>query len=143
MTEQAKRGDTVAVHYTGKLDDGQVFDTSRDRDPIEFEVGAGQVIPGFESAVEGMEVGETRETRVTAPDAYGTRREELVVDVPRSRLPEGLEPAVGQQLAVRTADGQEAPGRIADVADEKIRLDLNHPLAGQDLNFELELVEIR
>jgi peptidylprolyl isomerase len=143
MAEQAKRGDRVAVHYTGKLDDGQVFDSSRRREPIEFELGAGQVIPGFDEAVEGMEVGETRETRIEAASAYGAKRDDLLVDVPRARLPDGLEPQVGQQLAVRTTDGQETPGRITDVADDEIKLDLNHPLAGQDLTFEFELVEIR
>lgn len=143
MAEQAKQGDTVAVHYTGKLDDGTVFDSSRDEDPVEFELGGGSVIEGFESAVEGMEVGESRETRIPPEQAYGERRDDLEVDVPRERMPEEVEPQVGQMLEVQVSPGQTAVARITDIGDETVRLDLNHPLAGQALNFDIELMEIR
>ncbi|HEX7120058.1 MAG TPA: peptidylprolyl isomerase [Longimicrobiales bacterium] len=143
MGRQAKSGDTVAVHYTGKLEDGTVFDSSRDGEPIEFEIGSGAVIGGFENAVSGMEVGDEREVRVEPEDAYGERREELKLDVPRDQLPQGIEPEVGQMLAIQIAPGQQALARIANVDDGSITLDLNHPLAGQTLIFDIELVGIR
>lgn len=142
MADHAQAGDTVTVHYTGKLEDGSVFDTSRERDPIEFELGSGSVIPGFEEAVAGMEVGERREIRLAPDKAYGERDPELEVDVSRTQLPEGLEPAVGQVLGVRVASGQERQARITEVRDESVKLDLNHPLAGQKLLFDIELVGI-
>lgn len=143
MGRQAKRGDTVAVHYTGRLEDGTVFDSSRDGEPIEFEIGSGAVIGGFENAVTGMEVGESREVRIAPEDAYGVRREELEIDVPREQFPQGVEPEVGQMLAIEIAPGQQALARIASVDEGTIRLDLNHPLAGQTLIFDIELVGIR
>lgn len=143
MTRQAKEGDVVAVHYTGKLEDGTVFDTSREGEPIEFELGSGAVIGGFERGVAGMEVGEEREVRVAPEDAYGVRRDELQVDVPRSQLPPGFEPEAGQMLALQVAPGQQAVARIKDVGEESITLDLNHPLAGQTLVFDIELVGIK
>lgn len=143
MTRKADSGDKVAVHYTGTLDSGETFDTSREREPIEFEVGSGQVIPGFEQAVQGMEVGESKEVRVEPDDAYGQPRDDLRVQVPRERLPEEVEPEVGQALQVEVAPGQQHVARIVDVADEEVTLDLNHPLAGKALNFDVELVDIR
>lgn len=143
MAEKAERGDTVAVHYTGKLDSGEVFDSSRERDPLEFTVGAGQVIPGFDQAVEGLAVGESREVRIEPTEAYGEAEKELLVDVPAEQVPEGMEPQVGQQVQVQVAPGQQRVARIADVAEDSIRLDLNHPLAGKALNFEIELVSVR
>lgn len=140
---QAKAGDVVAVHYTGKLEDGSVFDTSREGEPIEFELGSGSVIEGFEQAVEGMNVGEQQEVRLDADNAYGARRDDLEVDVPRTQLPEGVDPEVGQTLAVQVGPEQQAIARIADVEADKVKLDLNHPLAGQPLVFDIELVEIR
>ncbi|MEJ2215452.1 MAG: peptidylprolyl isomerase [Gemmatimonadota bacterium] len=142
MTQQAKSGDQVAVHYTGKLDSGEVFDSSTGKDPIRFELGSGQVIPGFERAVQGMAVGDTREIRIEPEDAYGQPSDELVVEVARTQLPDDVEPAVGMPLQVQTGGGQQRVARITGVADDSVTLDLNHPLAGRALNFELELMEI-
>lgn len=138
----AKPGDTVSVHYTGKLTDGTVFDSSRKRDPIQFKLGDQQVIPGFEKAVEGMEPGEKTEVTIPADEAYGQRNEEALAAVERSRLPEGLNPEVGQQLQMQGPDGQTMPVRVTEVTDENITVDANHPLAGQDLIFELEVVNV-
>lgn len=138
----AKSGDKVRVHYTGRLDDGTVFDSSREREPLEFTLGAGEVIDGFDQAVEGMEIGEEREARVEAGDAYGQRRDDLLVDLPKEQVPEGLDVAPGMRLELRQPDGQAVPVTVAEVGAESVTLDANHPLAGQDLNFELELVEI-
>lgn len=143
MAEKAKQGDTVAVHYTGKLDDGEVFDSSKGRDPLEFQVGSGQVIPGFDRAVSGLGIGESREIRLDPEEAYGEPREDLVVDVDRSQFPAEAEPAVGQQVQVQVAPGQNRVATIQEIGDENIKLDLNHPLAGKPLTFDVELVEIR
>lgn len=137
-----KNGDTVKVHYTGTLDDGRVFDTSKDRDPLEFKVGEGQIIPGFEQGVVGMEVGETRDIEVAPENAYGSRREELVMEVPVGEFPDHIEPEVGMQLQIKQQDGTPFGVVITDVADEAVTLDANHPLAGQTLYFQVELVEI-
>lgn len=143
MTRQANTGDVVSVHYTGKLEDGTVFDSSRESEPLEFKLGSGSVIEGFDQAVTGMEVGETREVRIAPDDAYGARRDEMQLDVPRSQLPEGLEPAEGAMLGIQVAPGQQAVARIAHVADDSVTLDLNHPLAGETLVFDIELVGIK
>lgn len=143
MARQAKSGDTVAVHYTGRLENGTVFDSSEGREPIEFELGSGSVIPGFENALEGMEVGGEREIRIAPEHAYGERKDDLSVDVPRAQLPEDVNPEVGQMLAVQVAPGQQAVARIADVDDGSVTLDLNHPLAGETLVFAIELIGIR
>lgn len=143
MAQTAKQGDTVAVHYTGKLEDGEVFDSSRDRDPLEFEVGSGQVIPGFDRAVEGLEVGNSREVTVAPEEGYGEPREDLVVDVERDQFPAETEPEVGRQVQVQVAPGQNRVATIAEVQEESVTLDLNHPLAGKSLTFDVELVEIK
>lgn len=143
MAQKAQQGDTVAVHYTGTLDNGDVFDSSRQREPLEFKIGGGQVIPGFDRAVEGLEVGESREVRLEADEAYGDPREDLVIDVGADQFPDDAEPQVGQQVQVQVAPGQNRVATIAAVEDEAIRLDLNHPLAGKALTFDVELVEIR
>jgi peptidylprolyl isomerase len=143
VAQKAQQGDTVTVHYTGKLDSGEVFDSSQGRDPLEFTVGSGQVIPGFDQAVDGLAVGESREVRIEPDDAYGQPREDLVVDVDRSQFPGDADPAVGQQVQVQVAPGQNRVATIAEVADATIKLDLNHPLAGEPLTFEVELVEIQ
>ncbi len=143
MAQTAQQGDTVAVHYTGKLDDGEVFDSSRERDPLEFEVGGGQVIPGFDKAVEGLEVGESREVRLEPEDGYGEPREDLVVDVDRDQFPTDAEPEVGRQVQVQVAPGQNRVATITEIEDESITLDLNHPLAGKPLTFDVELLEIK
>lgn len=143
MGQKAQQGDTVAVHYTGKLDDGEVFDSSQGRDPLEFQVGGGQVIPGFDEAVQGLAVGESREVRLEPEQAYGEPSDEMVVDVDPSQFPADAEPTVGQQVQVQVAPGQNRVATIQDVSDEAIKLDLNHPLAGKALTFDLELVDIR
>ena len=139
---EAKQGDTVKVHYTGKLDDGSVFDTSAEREPLEFTVGAGLVIPGFEQAVIGLQPGESRETTIDATNAYGQRSSDLVTEVKREQLPQDLEVSVGQQLQVSMANGQTAVVMVTDITDTSVIIDANHPLAGQDLTFSIELVEI-
>ncbi|MCC5886882.1 MAG: FKBP-type peptidyl-prolyl cis-trans isomerase [Gammaproteobacteria bacterium] len=139
---EAKQGDTVRVHYTGQLDDGTEFDSSRDRDPLEFQVGSGQVIAGFESAVAGMAVGDSCTTTIVAAEAYGPRRDELVVDIERSQLPADMDLEVGQALQVKDQNDQPFVVHVAAVAEESVKLDANHPLAGKDLTFEIELVEI-
>ena len=139
---QAKSGDTVKIHYTGTLSDGTQFDSSSGRDPLEFALGSGQVIPGFDQAVDGMSVGESKNVTIAPENAYGERHEQLVQDVPRSALPDSIEPEVGMQLQSETPDGQVIPLVITAVADESITVDGNHPLAGQELNFEIELVAI-
>ena len=138
----AKQGDTVRVHYTGKLPDGSVFDSSAGRDPIEFTVGAGQVIPGFDAAVTGMSVGEEKSVTIPAAEAYGPRRNELVLEVQRSQFPPNVEPEVGQQFQLGQGDNMFVV-TVKDIAESHIVLDANHPLAGTDLEFALELVEIR
>lgn len=137
----AKNGDRVRVHYTGKLTDGAVFDSSREREPIEFTIGAGEVIPGFEQAVAGLEPGGTRQVTIPAENAYGPQKDELKLQVGRSDLPENMEVAVGQQLQLQQGERQFVV-RVAEITDEQVVLDANHPLAGQDLTFDLELVEI-
>ena len=139
---QPTSGDTVRVHYTGTLAEGETFDSSQGREPFEFTLGASQVIPGFEKAVEGMQVGETRTATIPAAEAYGEARSEMRFEVEREKLPEDLEPEVGQRLTLQQPDGNSLPIRVVEVADQSVTLDANHPLAGEDLTFELELVEI-
>lgn len=139
---QAKSGDTVRIHYTGTLDDGTEFDSSSGREPLEFALGGGQVIPGFDSAVDGMAIGESKSVTIEPDQAYGTRHEQLVQEVPKSALPQEIAPAVGMQLQSQSPEGQVMNLVITDVADETITVDGNHPLAGQTLTFAIELVEI-
>jgi FKBP-type peptidyl-prolyl cis-trans isomerase 2 len=138
----AQSGKVVRVHYTGKLSDGSVFDSSEGREPLEFTVGSGQVIAGFDRAVTGMTVGETRSARIPADEAYGPRRDDLLLELDREHIPEGIEVDVGTQLQLQQADGQMVPVTVADVDSQSVTLDANHPLAGKDLIFELELVEV-
>lgn len=137
----ARPGDTVRVHYTGKLGDETVFDSSAGRDPLEFTIGEGRVIPGFETAVEGMAVGEERTVTIPVEQAYGERRDEMVATVGRDQFPPSIEPEVGLQLQMNQ-NGQPIPVRVTEVSEESVTLDANHPLAGQDLTFDVELVEI-
>jgi FKBP-type peptidyl-prolyl cis-trans isomerase 2 len=139
---QAQENTTVKVHYTGKLDDGTVFDSSRGRQPFEFELGAGQVISGFEDAVRGMNVGDTKSVRIPPEQAYGPRRPEAVINVARNQFPPDFNPEVGQQLGLRTQSGQEIKAIIVDVQDAHVTVDANHPLAGRTLHFDLELVAV-
>ncbi|HKL14939.1 MAG TPA: peptidylprolyl isomerase [Balneolaceae bacterium] len=140
---KVKDGNTVKVHYTGTLKDGSVFDTSAEREPLEFKLGEGQLIPGFEKAVIGMEEGESTKIDIPVEEAYGEAREDLIINVPKDQLPEDVEPEVGMQLQVNQPDGQPVPVRIAEITDEELKLDANHPLAGKDLSFEIEVVEIK
>lgn len=139
MIEEGKK---VKIHYTGTLDDGTQFDSSAGRDPLEFEMGAGMVIPGFEKGVADMDVGEKKSIHIPAEEAYGERREDLVMQFERSQLPDGLEPQVGMGLQMQGPQGQPVPVTVTEVADDNITIDANHQLAGQNLNFELELVEV-
>lgn len=139
---QAKKGDTVHVHYKGTLDDGSVFDSSEGHDPISFTIGSGDVIPGFENAVEGMSLGEKKTERMEPADAYGDRREELVFTVGKDQMPDGAEIEVGDMLQVGFPDGSSSAVTVAAVEENEVKLDANHPLAGKPLTFELELVSI-
>lgn len=139
---QAKSGDTVKIHYTGRLEDGTVFDSSAEREPLEFTISGGQVIPGFEQAVLGMTLGESKTEKIPMDQAYGPRREEMVLEVSREQIPPDINPEVGQQLQIQQANGQIIPVSVKEVTDSQITLDANHPLAGEDLTFEIQLVEI-
>lgn len=137
-----KKGDKVKVHYTGKLDDGTVFDTSEKREPLEFEMGQGRVIPGFENAIMGMTVGDKKTVNIPADQAYGEYREEFKQDFPRDQFPPDLELEVGQRFQVDQKDGGKILVSIAAVTDTTVTLDANNPLAGKDLTFDIELVGI-
>ncbi len=136
-----ENGKTVKVHYKGTLSDGTVFDTSEGRDPIAFVIGEGSVIPGFENAVAAMEVDETRTITIPCAEAYGETRDEMIGQIPRANLPQDMEPEVGMMLQMNSPEGS-IPVRIVGLDAENVTLDANHPLAGQDLTFELTLVEI-
>ena len=139
---QAKSGDKVKVHYVGKLEDGTVFDSSENRPPLEFEIGKGNVIPGFESGVIGMELNGKKTVTIPPDDAYGHRRQELTVEVSKGDFPPDITPSVGQQLQIKRPDGHVIDVTITAVEGDKVTLDANHPLAGKTLIFEIELVEI-
>ncbi|PMB01015.1 peptidylprolyl isomerase [Fischerella thermalis CCMEE 5268] len=139
---QAKLGDTVKVHYTGKLDDGTVFDTSVEREPLQFSIGEGLVIPGFEQAVVGMTPGESKRTNIPADEAYGPYRPELVMVVDKERIPTDVSVEVGQMLQISQSNGQAIPVVVTEVSDSQITLDANHPLAGQELIFDIQLIQI-
>lgn len=138
-----KEGDTVQVNYEGKLADGTVFDSSTGRSPLMFIVGKGEMIPGFEKAVIGMKVGEKKVVTIAATDAYGPWQKELTFVLPRVELPTGMDPQVGQQLQLKQNDDSTVIASITKVSDENVTVDTNNPLAGKDLIFEIELVEIR
>ena len=138
---QVKVGDKVKAHYKGTLGDGTEFDNSNGKDPIEFEVGSGTLIPGFEHAVVGMAVGDKKTVTIAVEDAYGDRRDELLLEVPKEQVPPDLNANVGDELVLER-NGQEIRVRVQEVNDAGITLDANHPLAGEDLIFEIELVEI-
>lgn len=141
---KVKDGDTVKVHYTGKLtEEGTVFDSSREREPLEFTLGEGQLIPGFEKAVIGMEAGDNTTVDIESEDAYGARREDLELEVSKSDLPDNIDPEPGMQLQMQQQNGQAIPVQITAVEDDYVKLDANHPLAGKDLTFDIELIEIQ
>lgn len=139
---QAKNGDKVQVHYTGKLDDGSIFDSSVDRDPLGFTIGSGQVIPGFESAVIGMALGQSKTIRIGADDAYGPYQDELVISVERSEFPDHMKPEIGQQFQMVQGNEEKIIVTVTDLTESSVTLDANHPLAGEDLTFDIELVKI-
>ena len=141
--QQVKSGDTVKVHYHGKLTDGTTFDSSEGREPLEFEVGSGSVIAGFDSGVTGMTVGEKKTINIPVEEAYGQKQEDLFMEFPRDRFPEDVTPEVGMQLNMSNGSGQNFPVIIREVKEDAVILDANHPLAGEDLTFDLELVEIK
>lgn len=136
---QVKNGDTVKVHYTGTLADGTVFDSSLEREPLEFTLGEGQLIPGFEKTVLGMSAGESRTVIIPAEEAYGPYRAEMVLEVPRTQLPTDMQPQVGMQLQIGEEQGEGMLVQITQVSDSNITLDANHPLAGKDLTFNIQL----
>ena len=135
-------GDTVTVHYTGRLIDGTVFETSVGSEPLELTLGQGQVIPGFEQAVIGMQVGESKTVTIPVDQAYGPRRDDMILEISRDELPDDLEPVVGMQLRMNQGDGGIIIVTITEVSETMIKIDANHPLTGQDLVFDIELVEI-
>ncbi|MDJ0822252.1 MAG: peptidylprolyl isomerase [Paracoccaceae bacterium] len=139
---QAKTGDTVRIHYTGTLADGSTFDSSAGRDPLEFVVGSGQIIPGLDTAIPGMAVGDKKTVEVAAADAYGQHNPAARQAVPRSEIPAEIPLEIGTQLQVQTPEGQVMPVTVAEVTDTEVTLDANHPLAGKDLTFAIELIEI-
>ena len=138
----ATAGQKVSIHYTGRFTSGEVFDSSADRDPLEFQLGSGQVIPGFDRAVTGMAVGDKQTVQIEPAEGYGERDERLVQEVPKEALQGSTEPAVGMQLQSQTPDGQVMTLVITEVAEETFTVDANHPLAGQVLEFDIELVAI-
>jgi FKBP-type peptidyl-prolyl cis-trans isomerase 2 len=140
--QQVKSGDTVKVHYHGKLTDGSTFDSSEGREPLEFEVGSGMVIPGFDNGVTGMSVGEKKTINIPVEDAYGPKQDDMIMEFPRDRFPADMVPEEGMQLNMSNGAGQNFPVVIREVRDDSVLLDANHPLAGEDLTFDLELVEI-
>ena len=138
----ANKGNKVKVHYTGKLNDGTVFDSSENREPLEFVLGEGNMIQGFDAAVQGMELGSEKSVLIPSVEAYGDKREDMLVDIPIDQVPADIKPEVGMDLSIQNQEGQPMPVKVVNVDQEKITLDANHPLAGQDLTFEIKLVEI-
>lgn len=140
--KQASNGDTVKVHYTGRLEDGTIFDSSVNRQPLQFIIGENQVIRGLEQSVIGMATGESKTAKIAAEDAFGPHRMELVLQVDRGQFSEELEPQVNKQVQVSREDGQTFAATITDVSEPTVTLDANHPLAGKDLTFDLQLVDV-
>ncbi len=140
---QVQGNETVKLHYTGKLNDGQVFDSSANREPLEVKLGQGQLIPGFEKGLVAMKVNEKKTITIPKEEAYGEVQKELFQKIPNDNLPQEIKPEVGMGLVSKNPDGSERQLRVADVKDDFIIVDANHPLAGQDLTFELELLEIK
>jgi peptidylprolyl isomerase len=140
--QQAQNGDTVKVHYQGKLRSGETFDSSDGREPLQFTLGSGQVIPGFDNGIQGMQVGDKKTIEIPVDQAYGEKRQDMLIEFPKDQFPAEMTPQVGEQLMMSDGSGQQFPVIIAEVREESVVLDANHPLAGQDLIFDLELVHI-
>lgn len=140
--QQVKKGDTVKVHYHGRLKTGETFDSSRDRQPLEFEVGSGSVIKGFDDGVTGMGIGEKKTINIPVEEAYGQKNPDMIIEMPKDRFPENMELEVGMPLMMSNGEGQNFQVVIHEIHEESVVLDANHPLAGQDLIFDLELVDI-
>ena len=138
----AKSGDTVRIHYTGTLTDGTKFDSSEGREPLEFTVGSGQIIPGLDNAIPGMAVGDSKTVQIACEEAYGPHNPEALQQVPRSAIPENIPLELGLQLQMQTPQGQAVPVTVTEITDENVTLDANHMLAGKDLVFAVEMVEI-
>jgi peptidylprolyl isomerase len=139
----ASKGNSVKVHYTGKLTDGTVFDSSENREPLQFTLGDGNMIKGFDAAVYGMAIGEDKSITIPTVEAYGEKRDDMLVDIPLTEVPEHIKPEIGMELSLQGQNGQPMPVKVVNVDAEKITLDANHPLAGQDLIFDIKLVEIK
>lgn len=142
MAGKVKKGDTIRVHYAGKLEDGKEFDSSLNRQPLQFEVGAGSVINGFEDAVIGLQQGEKKTVTIQPEEGYGHYDENLLVEMPKKSVPEGITPEVGMRLQIVNQQKQALPVVVTEILDESIKLDANHPLAGKVLSFDIEVVEI-
>lgn len=140
--QEAKKGDKVKVHYHGKLTNGETFDSSAGREPLEFEVGSGSVIKGFDEGVSGMKVGEKKTINIPVDEAYGQRSEDMLIEFPKDRFPADMEIKEGMQLMMSNGTGQNIPVIVTEVKDDAVILDANHPLAGEDLIFDIELIEI-
>lgn len=142
LMQQAKKGDKVKVHYHGKLTSGETFDTSSGREPLEFEVGSGSVIKGFDQGVTGMEVGEKKTINIPVDEAYGPRSEDMLIEFPKDRFPKDMDIEEGMQLMMSNGSGQNMPVIVTEIKENSVILDANHPLAGEELIFDIELVEI-
>jgi peptidylprolyl isomerase len=142
IMQEAKKGDKVKVHYHGKLTSGETFDSSAGREPLEFEIGSGSVIKGFDDGVSGMKVGEKKTINIPVDEAYGQRSEDMLIEFPKDRFPKDMEIKEGMQLMMSNGTGQNIPVIVVEVKDDDVILDANHPLAGEDLIFDIELVEI-
>jgi peptidylprolyl isomerase/FKBP-type peptidyl-prolyl cis-trans isomerase SlpA len=142
VVAQANEGDEVQVHYTGKLEDGTIFDSSEDGEPLSFTIGENRVIPGFEEAVTGMEPGDSKTTEVEPEQAYGEHREDMVMEMDRDQIPGEVDPEVGQQLQLRLENGQTVPVLITALGEDSVTIDANHPLAGRKLIFDIEVVDV-
>ncbi len=139
---EAKKGDTVKVHYTVKLADGMIIGSTTDYEPLQFTIGEGRILPGFEQAVIGMNPGESKTIEVPASQAFGPHLDEMVITIDRNRLPGDFEPKVGEQVQFRQMDGQIATVRVTEVSESSITIDANHPLAGKDLTFDIQFLEV-
>ncbi len=140
---EAKKGDTVTVHYTGTLDNGDVFDSSEGKQPITFTVGSGQVIKGFDEAVVGMKRGDEKSIKIKPEEAYGVRHEQYIKEVPKKGIPPNMDLRAGMMLVMGTPDGQKLAAMVREIKTETVMLDFNHPLAGKTLNFKIKVVEIK